>query len=212
MTPPYNLGVIGGWRTFLDETAAPEERAGAWHHLGQIMRQPVLLQMRRCMEGRRRTEQLAEEFCDQVRIDYEGRGLALPRFRLLVIEELDRYLVEQGIEDAEFGEEFDRDWTSGLLQAALHGLKRIDATAHTLLLRAYNRPDDRPPFTARELAAKLEVDPDEVEQAITEGTQELRELFGEEIARTVSDPDVVPAEVNHLTPFVGAIFPDSVAT
>ena len=172
----------------------------------------MLLQMRRCMEGRRRTEQLTDEFCDQLCSDFEGRGLALPRFRLLVIEELDRYLVEQGIEDVEIGDEFDRDWTAGLLQAALHALKRIDTTAHALLLRAYNRPDDRPPWTARELAAKLEVDAEEVEQALTEGTHELRNLFGEEIARTVSDTDVVPAEVNHLTPFAGAIFPDSVAT
>ena len=193
---------------FLDDRAAQDERDAAWEQLCGIMRQPVLLQIRRLMEGWRRTEQLTDKFCEQLRTEFDGRGLAIPRFRLLVLEELHRFLTENHIEDPEIGEEFDKDWAARLLHTALRTLRRIDPTAHGLLMRAYDRPEGTDPWPARELARRLEVDPDEVQAALGAGVGELNRLFSEEIARTVADRDLLPAERNHLGRFTGSMFPD----
>jgi len=157
------------------------------------------------MKGYRRTEELADEFCAKLRAEHEGRGLAVARFRLLVIEELDRFLTENQLEP-EIGAEFDRDWASGLLYAALRALEARDPTAHLLFLRAYDRPEGVPPWTGDQLARRLQVDRAEVDEALERGRHELETLFRTEIERTVCDPDCVSVEVAHLRPFARAMF------
>jgi len=170
--------------------------------LRERIRLPVLLQLRRCIAGYRRTEQLAEEFCEAMA---EAREEREPRLRLRVAAALDRLVAEEGGTGVS-GAEFDRDWASGRLLAALREFRRVHPRTHMLFLRLFDRPEGEGPLEPAELARRLEMERDEVERALVEGRAELLRLFSAEVALTVDDPALADSEVEALLPYAGALF------
>lgn len=193
------------WRLFLDADAVPDARAQAWPSLRARIRRPVLFHLRRRIEGWRLTEELADDVCERLRQDYEGRGpdAACVRLRDCLGLEVEAVCREQGVSGA-LDAEFERDWASSLLGAALEEFGRIHPEAHRLVLRQYDQGDR--PLTAAELAARLQQPADDVERRLAEGRAELRRLFEAEIAHTVADEACVADEVTRLLPQAQLLF------
>jgi hypothetical protein len=192
------------WQLFLDADAVPDARDQAWPSLRARVRQPVLLHLRRRIEGLRRTETLADDVCERLRQDYEGKGRdsASARLRDCLGREVEAVCAEQGVSGA-LDEEFECDWASSLLGGALEEFGRTHPDAYRLFLRVYE--GDRP-LTAAELAMRLRLPVEDVERRLTEGRAELRRLFEAEIAHTVADEACVADEVTRLLPRARVLF------
>ena len=193
------------WQLFLDADAVPDAREQAWPSLRARVRQPVLLHLRRRIEGWRLTEELAEDVCERLQQDYEGKGpdAASARLRDCLARELEAVCEEHGVNGA-LDEEFERDWASSLLGAALEEFGRTHPDAYRLFLRLYDRGDR--PLTAAELAVRLRQPAGDVEHRLADGRAELRRLFELEIAHTVADEACVADEVTRLLPRAQLLF------
>ena len=192
------------WRLFLDVDAVSDAREQAWPSLRSRVRQPVLRHLRRRIEGWRLTEELADDVCERLRRDYEGRGndAASARLRHCLAREVEEVCQEQGVSGA-LDAEFECDWAASLLGAALEEFGRINPDAYRLFLRLYD--GDRP-LTAAELAMRLRQATDDVERRLSDGRAELRRLFEVEIAHTVADEACVAEEVTRLLPRARLLF------
>ncbi|MHC4972319.1 MAG: hypothetical protein ACYTG3_08300 [Planctomycetota bacterium] len=193
------------WQLFLDADAVPDSREQAWPSLRARVRRPVLFHLRRRIEGWRLTEELADDVCERLRQDYEGKGAAAERVRLrdCLAREVEAVCEEQGVNGA-LDAAFERDWASSLLGAALEEFGRTHPEAHRIFLRLYDQGDR--PLTAAELAARLRQPTDDVERRLAEGRAELRRLFEAEIAHTVADEACVADEVTRLLPRAQLLF------
>ncbi|MHC4819070.1 MAG: hypothetical protein ACYTF8_13555 [Planctomycetota bacterium] len=193
------------WRLFLDADAVPDAREQAWPSLRARVRRPVLFHLRRRIEGWRLTEELADDVCERLRQDYEGKGAVADcvRLRECLAREVEAVCREQGV-SGEFDAEFERDWASSLLGAALEEFGRTHPDVYRLFLRLYDRGDR--PLTPAELAARLQQPTDDVERRLAEGRAELRRLFEAEIAHTVADEACVADEVTRLLPRAQLLF------
>jgi hypothetical protein len=192
------------WQLFLDADAVPDARAQAWPSLRARVRRPVLFHLRRRIEGWRLTEELADDVCERLRRDYEGRGPDAESVRLrdCLAHEVEAVCREHGVSGA-LDAEFERDWASSLLEAALEEFGRTHPKAHRLVLRLYS--GDRP-LTAAELAVRLREPAEDVERRLAAGRAELRRLFETEIAHTVADEACVADEVTLLLPRARLLF------
>jgi len=181
---------VASWKQFL------EGDSRSWEALRARIRQPVLLELRRHLTGLRRTEQLADEFCDRLGENAEERLIAVNEsLRACVAAELNRFLEGEAV-----SAEFDRDWASALLMRALLELRKTRPQTQRLLLRLYDRPEGGAPLTAADLAAKLELPLEAVERALADGRAQLRALFEAEVERTLADPDLLDEELELLLP------------
>ena len=169
----------------------------------------MLFQLRRRMKGWRLTEELADEFCEQLRLLYEGAGFNEGRLllRRTVREQLATFLREHG-KDPEIDDEFERDWAAALFTETLHAFKRTEPELHLLFLRVFDRPEGLAPVGAAELAARLGQPADIVASRLSQGRLALRKLFADEIAQTVADPGAVDDEVAELMPRAHRLFRD----
>ena len=195
MATSYNSRVADEWKILLDAEADQDELARAWDVLHGYMRVPILLELRRHLEGRRHTEQLASDLCDSVRDGGEA-----PLLRENVAE-----LLATAVE-AEVGGEFDKDWAGSLLLFALKDMGRMHPRDHALLLRVYDRPAGAEPLSSADLAKKLARSPEDMERALAEGRAELKVLFERQIAATVAGPALLADEVERLMPHVTRMF------
>jgi len=184
-----------------------DARTEAWRTLCSRIRRPVLFQLRRRIEGWRLTEELADDVCERLRGDYEGKGLRedAARMRACCERELRELCEERGV-STEIDQEFERDWASSLFAAALQELSRRSPDTHRLVLRLFDRPKGGAPLSAEELARRLQLPLDEVEAGLARGRAELRRLFETEIAHTVVDKESAEAEVEQLMPQAEALF------
>jgi len=207
MARQYNPRVVTRWAIFLDSEASPDAREEAWRALRLRILKPVLFQLRRRIEGWRKTEELAEEVCERVRERFEGTGAGAEAacLRAGVAAELARFLEEQGKASA-LDAEFERDWAASLFAAALQEFGRQDPEAQRVMLRLFDRPEGVPPMTALELARRLGRPPAEIERLVDEGRRELRELFEKEIGQTAADPRAATEETRALLPRARALF------
>jgi hypothetical protein len=162
------------------------------------LRQPVLAELRRHMEGWRRTEALAEEICEAL---HDADTEAEPRLRRAAAR-----LIAAELEGEKVGREFDEDWASSLLLGALQALRTTHPRPHSLLLRTYDRPEGSAPFSPGELAMKLARPLSEIEHDLQEGRTELLRLFKQQVVRTLADPDLADEEVALLEPYAHAAF------
>jgi DNA-directed RNA polymerase specialized sigma24 family protein len=201
----YNPDVTR-WQLFLDADTVPDARDQAWPSLRARVRQPVLLHLRRRIEGWRLTEELAQDVCERLRKDYEGKGqdAASARLRDCLAREVEAVCLEHDVSGA-LDAEFECDWASSLLGAALEEFGRTHPDAYRLFLRLY---DGERPLTAAELASKLQQPTDEVERRLAAGRAELRRLFEVEIAHTVADEACLADEVTRLLPRARLLFSD----
>jgi len=192
------------WQLFLDADAVSDARDQAWPSLRSRVRRPVLLHLRRRIEGWRLTEELADDVCERLRQDYEGKGndAASVRLRHCLAREVEAVCDEQGVSGA-FDAEFECDWAASLLGAALEEFGRINPDGYRLFLRLYD--GDRP-LSAAELAMKLRQATDDVERRLSDGRAELRRLFEAEIAHTVADEACVADEVTRFLPRARLLF------
>jgi hypothetical protein len=196
--------VTSRWQLFLDPEANDDAREAAWRALRERVRQPILFQLRRRIEGWRLTEDLADEVCERLHDRHAGAG-ADGSLRACVAAELRALFAERSLPEAT-DEAFERDWASSLLFAALRTHGRASPATHRLLMRQYDRPEGARPFTPGEMAARLEHPVEEVEELLTEGREEVRELFEEEIRHSVADPSLVQAERDALLPYTRTLF------
>jgi hypothetical protein len=198
---------MGRWAQVLDPLSDADAREDAWRALGERIRPAVLFQLRRRIRGWRETEELADRIIARVRERFEGQGPGGPaaRLRLCVEREVELLLAERGAEGG-IDPDFERDWSRGLLGAALEELGRVRPETRRILLRVYDRPEGAPPLTAADLAEKLERGEDEVERALDDARKALRQLFASEIKDTVSDGGEADDEVKHLMPQAHALF------
>ncbi|MHC4957293.1 MAG: hypothetical protein ACYTGN_02885 [Planctomycetota bacterium] len=162
------------------------------------LHQPVVAELRRHMEGWRKTEALAEEICEALA---EADPAREPRLRVVAAG-----LIAAELDGAEVGREFDEDWASCLLLGALQSLRMTHPRPHSLLLRTYDRPEGRAPFSPSELALKLAHPLSEVEHDLHEGRVELQRLFKQQVVRTLADPDAADEEFALLEPYAHAAF------
>jgi DNA-directed RNA polymerase specialized sigma24 family protein len=202
----YNPAVTR-WATVLDPNANPGTREHAWSALMERIRPAILFQLRRRIRGWRETEDLADRVLERIRGRFEGRGPAdqAARLRLCVEREVTLLCEERGAKGG-IDPEFERDWSRGLLGAALEELGRVRPETRRILLRVYDRPEGQPPLTVAQLAAKLERPEDEVGHALDEARAALRDLFAREIAETVASDGGSAEEVAHLLPQAHALF------
>ena len=163
-----------------------------------LLRQPVLVALRRGMSGWRRTEELAGEICMQLAeedLDNE------PRLRVHAAQRIAEAL-HRGETDAEF----DADWAACLLQIALQHLRKKNPRAHNLMLRRFDRPEGRPPWTDEELAIKLARPVAEVEETLAKGREQLHDLFRDQVVATVADDTALESELALLEPHAARAF------
>ena len=201
----YNPGVTR-WGLILDPNADLDAREAAWEAITARIRPAILFQLRRRIRGWRETEDLADLVLTRLRERFEDRGPTeeSARLRLCVEREVELLCKERGTKGG-IDPEFERDWSRGLLGAALEELGRVRPETRRILLRVYDRPEGSPPLTVTELAAKLERSEDEIERALEEAREALRRLFAAEIAETVAGT-VTDDEVEHLVPQAHALF------
>ncbi len=195
------------WGLILDPGADKDARDAAWEAITERIRPAVLFQLRRRIRGWRDTEDLADLVLARLRERFEGQGPteAAARLRACAEREVQSLCEERGTKGG-IDPEFERDWSRGLLQAALEELGRSRPETRRILLRIYDRPEGAPPLTVRELAEKLERPQDEVERALEEARETLRRLFALEIAETVAGNAEGKDEVQHLVPQAHALF------
>ncbi|MHC4955343.1 MAG: hypothetical protein ACYTGZ_15935 [Planctomycetota bacterium] len=194
-----------GWQLVLNPDAPPADRAQAWEDLTERVRRPVVSHLRRCMEGFREPERIADDVLAEVQLQNEGSGATDVRLRACVAAVLDAELRERGI-DAAVDDEFDRDWASSLLFSALHEMKQTLPRTYALLLRLYDRPEGEPPLDAVGLAERLEQPVDEVQEHLVEGRAELQQRFLAEVRNTVADAELAALEAAHLLQFTRRLF------
>lgn len=161
------------------------------------LRQPILVELRRRLEGWRMTEQLADELCLSLT---EADPAEEPRLR---VQAAARVAEATG---QPVGPEFDEDWASGLLLGGLNHLRKTHPRAHSLLLRTYDRPEGAPPFTPHELAVKLARPEQEVEHDLAEGRAELHKQFREQVLMTLADESLLEEELARLEPHAAKAF------
>jgi hypothetical protein len=198
---------MGRWAQMLDPKSDAAARDDAWRALGDRMRPAVLFQLRRRIRGWRETEELADQVLARVREKFEGRGksAAAARLRVCVEHEMELLLAERGATGG-IDPEFERDWSRGLLGAALEQLGRVRPETRRILLRVYDRPEGAAPLTTAELAEKLEREEEDVARALADARTALRSLFAGEIKDTVTDGREADDEVAHLMPQAHALF------
>jgi hypothetical protein len=195
------------WGLILDPGADPDARDAAWDALTERIRPAVLFQLRRRIRGWRDTEELADLVLVRLRERFEGQGPSGDTARLRACAEREVQLLceERGTKGG-IDPEFERDWSRGLLQAALEELGRSRPETRRILLRVYDRPEGSPPLTVAELAEKLERSEHEIDRALEEARETLRRLFALEIAETVAGNAESKDEVEHLVPQAHALF------
>lgn len=194
------------WGLILDPDADLDAREAAWEAITARIRPAILFQLRRRIRGWRETEDLADLVLTRLRERFEDQGPTeeSARLRLCAEREVERLCKERGTKGG-IDPEFERDWSRGLLGAALDELGRVRPETRRILLRVYDRPEGSPPLTVAELAAKLERPEDEVGRALEEAREALRRLFAKEIAETVAGA-AIDDEVGHLVPQAHALF------
>jgi hypothetical protein len=190
----------------LDPDADPDAREAAWGTTVARIRPAILFQLRRRIRGWRETEDLADLVLERLRERFEGEGVSedAAKLRLCAEREVERLCAERGAPGG-IDPEFERDWSRGLLGAALEELGRVRPETRRILLRIYDRPEGSPPLTVGELAEKLERPEAEVEHALEEAREALRGLFAKEIRETVAGDDA-DDEVEALLPQAHALF------
>lgn len=190
----------------LDPDADPDAREAAWEATVVRIRPAILFQLRRRIRGWRETEELADLVLERLRERFEGEGASgeSARLRLCAEREVERLSTERGAKGG-IDPEFERDWSRGLLGAALEELGRVRPETRRILLRIYDRPEGSPPLTVAELAEKLERSEAEVGHALEEAREALRDLFAKEIKETVAGEDAGD-EVSLLLPQAHALF------
>jgi len=195
------------WGLILDPDADVDARDAAWEAITSRIRPAILFQLRRRIRGWRETEDLADLVLERLRERFEGRGPSeeAVRLRACTEREVGRLCAERGA-PVDVDPEFERDWSRGLMGAALDELGRVRPETRRILLRIYDRPEGSPPLTVPELAEKLERAEDEVERAIEEARDVLRRLFASEIAETIAGDAPADEEVEHLVPQAHALF------
>ena len=194
-----------GWQLVLDPDAPAADRAQAWEDLCDRVRPAVVGLLRRGMEGFRGPESAADDVFERVQIEYEGSGAEDLRLRACVAAALVRELRERGAETA-IDDEFDRDWASSLLFAALQEMKQTLPRTYSLLLRLYDRPEGEPALDAQGLAERLEQPVEEVHEQLVEGRAELQQRFLAEVRNTVASGELASAEAAHLLQFTRRLF------
>ena len=194
-----------GWQLVLDSGAKPADRAQAWEDLTPVVRRPVVAHLRRCMEGFRGPERVADDVLESVQVEHEGSDEKGVRLRACVAAALDQELRDREI-SAQVDEEFDRDWASSMLFAALQEMKQTLPRTYALLLRLYDRPEGEPALDADGLARRLEQPVDEVQEQLVEGRAELQQRFLEQVRLTVADASMTAAEAAHLLQFTRRLF------
>jgi hypothetical protein len=190
----------------LDPDADPDAREAAWEVTVARIRPAILFQLRRRIRGWRETEDLADLVLERLRERFEDKGVSedAARLRPCAEREVERLLAERGAKGG-IDPEFERDWSRGLLGAALEELGRVRPETRRILLRIYDRPEGSPPLTVAELAEKLERTEAEVEHAVEEAREALRGLFASEIRETVAG-EGAEDEVEALLPQAHALF------
>jgi len=202
----YNRRAMAqGWQLVLDSDADAADRAQAWEDLSDVVRRPIVAHLRRCMEGFREPERIADDVLEAVQVEYEGSDAEELRLRACVAAALMAELGEREI-DADVDEEFDRDWASSLLFAALQEMKHSLPRTYALLLRLYDRPEGEPALDADGLARLMEQPVDEVQEQLVEGRAELQERFMAQVRTTVADAGMTSAEAAHLLRFTRRLF------
>ena len=194
-----------GWQLVLDPDAPAADRAQAWEDLCDRVRPAVVALLRRSMEGFRGPERVAAEVFESVQVEYEGSGAEGLRLRACLGAALERELQERGAE-ARIDEEFDRDWASSLLFAALQEMKQTLPRTYAQLLRLYDRPEGEPALDAEGLAQRLEEPVDEVHEQLVEGRAELQQRFLTEVRNTVTGSELASTEAAHLLQFTRRLF------
>ncbi len=188
------------WELVCNPDAAPDARDAAWRALRERIRQPVLFQLRRRIKGWRLTEDLADEVCDIMRDRYEGAG-GSGHLRDCLVGVMTKLFAERELE-REMDDRFEQDWAAAMLHAALREHRRAHPDTHLLLLHLYDRPEGTRPMQPAELASRLQQPASLVEERVTEGRTELRRLFAQEIAHTMTNGDT-ESEVEHFLPRAG---------
>jgi len=187
-----------GWSLVLDPNAPHAAREEAWDELcAAVVRRPVVAYLRRCLEGFREPERVADDLLEELQVEYEGSGESGLRLRSVVSSALAK--LDYGVP---VDEEFDKDWTSSLLQGALNELKGTLPRTHALLLRLYDQPEG----DERKLAEKLDAPVEDVHDQSVEGRAELQQKFLDEVRKTVPDPEMVSSESAALLRFTRRLF------
>lgn len=186
-----------GWSCVLDPAIPHPEREEAWDELCVRARRPMIAYLRRCLSGFREPERIAAELLEELQIEHEGSGGGDLRLRSVVAAALERRGYGIPID-----EEFDRDWTSSLLLAALEDMKGSLPRTYALLVRLYDQPEG----DEEKLAAKLEEPFEEIHDQLVEGRAELQQRFMEEVRNTVPDRELAAAEAAHLLLYTRNLF------
>ncbi|MHC4450786.1 MAG: hypothetical protein ACYS0E_11735 [Planctomycetota bacterium] len=186
-----------GWSCVLNPAVPHPVREEAWDELCVRARRPMIAYLRRCLNGFREPERIAAELLEELQIEHEGSGEGDLRLRSVVSAALERR--GYGIP---LDEEFDRDWTSSLLLAALEDMKGSLPRTYALLVRLYDQPDG----DEEKLAAKLEEPFEEIHDQLVEGRAELQQRFMEEVRNTVPDRELAAAEAAHLLLYTRNLF------
>ena len=194
-----------GWQLVLDPAAPAADRAQAWEDLCDRVRPAVVAMLRRSMEGFRMPERVAHEVLEAVQVEYEGSGASGVRLRACVGAALERELRERDI-DTHVDEEFDRDWASSLLFAALQEMRQTLPRTYAMLLRLYDRPEGEPALDAGGLAKRLDEPVDEVQEQLVEGRAELQQRFLAQVRNTVAESELASTETAHLLQFTRRLF------
>jgi len=189
------------WRLVLDPRSGADARKEAWRALKERVRPPVLFQMRRRVDGWRHTEDLADLVLEDVYEQHAGGGGGAS-LRACVEERIDAVLRDEGARPG-VDAEFERDWASSLFHAALKEFGRAHPEGHQLLLRMYDRPEGARPLRPAEVANRLQLPEEEVEDVVEDGRDELRRLFEDEIRHTT--PDGASEEIERLLPRAAAL-------
>ncbi|MEM8883113.1 MAG: hypothetical protein AAGD14_03500 [Planctomycetota bacterium] len=186
-----------GWSLVLDPEVAHPDREEAWDELCLWVRRPVIEYLRRNLRGFREPERVADDLLEEVQIEYEGSGEQELRLRACIAAALRKLELEHAVD-----EEFDRDWASSLLRAALQEMKGALPRTYALLLRLYDSPEG----DEAKLAAKLEMPLEDVHDQLVEGRAELQQRFLDEVRKTVADPEMAAAEAAHLLVYTRKMF------
>ena len=184
------------WSQVLDAALSHGEREEAWDELAGIVRAPVREHWRRELGGFRAAERASDETLEAVFVEHAGSGGDL-RLRVCVAAELKRRAPESFLD-----EEFDRDWASALLLAALREMRATLPRTYALLVMLY----DDPGANEEALARKLEEPVEEVHDQLVEGRAELQQRFLDAVRATVPAPDGATAEAAHLLVHTRALF------
>jgi len=163
------------------------------------LKQPVVAELRRSMDGWRKTDLLADRiWVDLVDCDPADD----PRLRVHTA----RLIAAAVPGEAPPGAAFDQDWAAMLLHDALDALRRTRPRPHSLLLRTYDRPEGSPPFTPSQLAGRLEQPESEVSKDLAEARAELKRIFETEVAATLADDSMLAEEIALLEPYAARAF------